>query len=571
MAVHWQGWNDDVLRVAQQERRPVLLFITASWCHFCRDMEATTWADPAVAAAIAEHVIAVRLDKDDRPDIDARYGQGGWPSTVVLSPDGETLGGGTWLEPHEVVALVTDAARRVRTEGPTRQAPRLLPRQPTGRLDASVLPAIEAALLAQFDARHGGFGTGQKFPHPEALDFAILRQSERGNPRLREVLEKTLTHMAEGGLHDHVEGGFFRFCRERDWRQPHTEKLLETQAGLARNYLEAGQLMQRRDFLEIGERTIDALLRLFLDPAVRLCHSAIDADDEYYRRDAAGRKTRRRPSPDGRHLADSNARAISALLKAGAVLRREDLTAAGLELAAALVSHLWRPGHGISHCVEQGGRLLPGQLRDQAETARALLHVLQYTDDRRLAPPLDDLLETIATAHVSPAGELVNRDEVAGPRDAGRRDAAILDSAAAAEVLLRGALSTGRSTYALLARRALELHTEDFRRYGYAMAAYGRSVELVVHPPLHIVVVGAADDPRTQDLFRNASYSFLPSRVVQRLDPALDREHLQRLELPVRVDPVVYVFLARDCAAEHTEAESLWAVLAAANARRLSG
>ncbi|HVQ25147.1 MAG TPA: DUF255 domain-containing protein, partial [Planctomycetota bacterium] len=74
MAVHWQGWNDDVLRVAQQERRPVLLFITASWCHFCRDMEATTWADPAVAAAIAEHVIAVRLDKDDRPDIDARYG-----------------------------------------------------------------------------------------------------------------------------------------------------------------------------------------------------------------------------------------------------------------------------------------------------------------------------------------------------------------------------------------------------------------------------------------------------------------------------------------------------------------
>src|SRR5262245_7891925 len=224
MAVHWQTWDDDVLRVAQQERRPVLLFITASWCHFCRDMEAATWSDPEVAAALAEHVIAVRLDKDDRPDIDARYGQGGWPSTVVLSPDGETLGGGTWLDPREVIGLVADAARRVRTEGPTRQTPRLMPRQPTGQLHGSVLPALEASLLAQFDARHGGFGTGQKFPHPEALDFAILRQSERGNPRLREVLEKTLTHMAEGGLHDQVEGGFFRFCRERDWRQPHTEK-----------------------------------------------------------------------------------------------------------------------------------------------------------------------------------------------------------------------------------------------------------------------------------------------------------------------------------------------------------
>ena len=571
MAVNWQRWDDDVLRVAQQERRPVLLFIVASWCRFCRDMEATTWADPDVAAAAAEHVIAVRVDKDDRPDVDARYGQGGWPSTVVLSPDGETLGGGTWLDAGEVVSLIADASRRVRTEGPSRQAPRLLPRQPTGLLDATVLPAIEASLLAQFDARHGGFGTGQKFPHPEALDFAILRQSERGHPRLREVLEKTLTHMAEGGLHDTVEGGFFRFCRERDWRQPHTEKLLETQAGLARNYLEAGQLMQRRDFLDVGERTIDAMLRLFLDPVVKLCHSSLDADDEYYARDAAGRKTRRRPAPDGRHLADSNARAVSALLKAGAVLRRDDLTESGRELAGELVTRLWRPGHGVSHCVEEGGRLLPGQLRDQAETARALLHVLQFTDDRRVAPALDDLLELIATAHVSPGGELVDRDQVLrGAAGARRQEADILDCAAGAEVLLRGALSTGRSTYALLARRALEVHAEDFRRYGYAMAAYGRSVELIVHPPLHIVVVGPADDPRTQALFRNASHTFLPSRVVQRLDPATDRSQLQRLELPVREQPVVYVYLAKDCAAEHTEAESLWAVLAAANARRLS-
>ncbi|HZM00315.1 MAG TPA: hypothetical protein VFD43_08695, partial [Planctomycetota bacterium] len=254
------------------------------------------------------------------------------------------------------------------------------------------------------------------------------------------------------------------------------------------------------------------------------------------------------------------------------VLRRQDLTAAGVELAAALISHLWRPGHGVSHCLEEGGRLLPGLLRDQAATARALLQVLQYTDDRRVAPALDDLLETIATAHVSADGELVNRHEVSGAAASSPRpDAAILDSAAAAEVLLRGALYTGRSTYALLARRALELHSEDFRRYGYAMAAYGRSVELIVHPPLHIVVVGAADDARTQELFRNASYSFLPSRVVQRLDPVADRTHLERLELPVREQPVAYVFLARDCAAEHTEAESLWAVLAAANARRLSG
>ncbi|HZM01351.1 MAG TPA: hypothetical protein VFD43_13980, partial [Planctomycetota bacterium] len=106
--------------------------------------------------------------------------------------------------------------------------------------------------------------------------------------------------------------------------------------------------MQRRDFLELGERTIDALLRLFRDESVGLCHAGLDADDEYYALDAAGRKTRRRPSPDGRHLADANARAVSALLKAGAVLRRDDLTEAGRELAGELVARLWRPGHGVS-------------------------------------------------------------------------------------------------------------------------------------------------------------------------------------------------------------------------------
>lgn len=569
MSVRWQDWSDDVLRVAADERRPVLLSIVASWCRFCREMDATTYADPDVQAAISEHVIAVRVDKDLRPDIDARYGQGGWPTTVILSPEGEILAGGTFFESAELVALLGDAARRLHTEGPGFRPELVPPKQPTGQLDESILPAVEQSLLAHFDARHGGFGTGQKFPHPEAIDFAILRQAEHKSPRLREVIEKTLTHMAEGRLHDEVEGGFFRFCASRDWRRPHTEKLLETNAGLARNYLEAGQLMQRRDFLEIGEHTIDATVRLFLDEGSGLFHASLDADDDYYAHDLDGRKTRRAPPRDGRFLADANARAVSALLKAGAVLGREDLTETACNVAAALITHLWRPGHGMYHYDDGDGRRLPGLLRDQAETARALLHVLQYTDDRRFNEPLEELLERVATRHVTEAGEFVNADEVAGGRTSRRLDAAILDNALAAEVMLRGAIFTGRATLALLARAALELHSEDFRRYGYAMAAYGRSVELTLHPPLHIVVVGRREDATAEALFRAASRSFLPSRVVQRFDPETDREAIERLELPERNEAVAYVCLAHDCAAEHRDPDTLWAALAAANARRL--
>jgi uncharacterized protein YyaL (SSP411 family) len=133
-------------------------------------------------AAIAEHAIAVRVDKDEHPDIDSRYGQGGWPSTVILDPDGRGALGRHVVQRGGAGRAPRGRGRRLRTEGPTFRPPRLLPRQPTGRLDDSILPAIEAALLSHFDSRHGGFGTGQKFPHPEALDFAILRQSEHGSP-----------------------------------------------------------------------------------------------------------------------------------------------------------------------------------------------------------------------------------------------------------------------------------------------------------------------------------------------------------------------------------------------------
>jgi uncharacterized protein len=568
MTIAWKPWSDDLLRVARDERRAVLLSIVAGWCRFCREMDRTTFADPQVAAAVAEHAIAVRVDKDERPDIEARYGQGGWPGTVILDPDGEVLAGGTWFSAEALVERLADAARRLRTEGPNWQPPRLLRRQPTGRLDDSILPAIETALLSHFDSRHGGFGTGHKFPHPEALDFAILRHSEHGSEALRELIEKTLAHMAEGGLHDAVAGGFFRFCAERDWRRPHTEKLLEINADLCRNYLEAGQLLQRADFLRVGARAADALLEQFRDERAGLFHASLADDDEYYAQDAAGRRTRRAPRPDGRFLADANARTVSALLKAGAVLRRPDLTDAALQSAANLLARLWRPGHGMDHDDDGAGRRLPGGLRDQAQTARMLLHVLQYTDDRRFLPALEDLLELLATRHITPAGELADHGAPVAPGTR-RREAAILDGAGAAEALLRGSLYTGRATFAGLARRALELHSQDFRRYGYAMAAYGRAVELVLRPPLHVVVVGDREAHRTNALFRAASETWLPSRVVQLLDPALDTAHLARLELPARPEPVAYVCLAHDCAAEHRDPETLWAALVAANTRRV--
>lgn len=570
MDIRWRTWTDDLLVRARSERRPVLLWITASWCRHCDEMEQLTFGDPEVQRAMERECLPVRVDRDELPHVDALYNQGGWPSTLLLGPHGEVLVGGTFIDAPHLRALLAQAGAVVRGEerpealGPLHAGAR------RGGLDDEVLPAIEQALLADFDERHGGFGDGAKFPHFEALDFSILRFAQTADPRLRQILEMTLERITTGQLHDDVAGGFFRYCARRDWTGPHTEKPLETNAGLARNLLEAGQVLGRRDWIERGAETVATLERDFFDDEVGLLHSELAPDDDYYQLDAATRATRKPPPPSRRFTADGNARVVSALLKAGAVLGEPRWTQRGVTLAHTLVRRLWKPGRGMHHSLRDGQRQLPGLLRDQAETARALLHVLQYADDRSVLEPLEDLVEVLAARHVLKGGDFGDAPEVRDTRRKRLRDADILQSAVAAEVMLRAATCLGRPSLHELAAAALERHAGDFRRWGYAMAAYGRSVELVLHPPMHIVVVGPAEDPRTEALLAAASSWYLPSRVVQRLDPEADGGLCDRLGVPRDEVPLAYVFLSRDCAGRHADPVTLRKGLAAANARRLS-
>lgn len=616
MALHWHEWSDEVVRVSRDERRPILLVLGVDWGRTSAEYRRRVLGDTGVEAVLAEHAIAVWADAAAHPELVALYGQGAWPTVAALDAEGRLLGGGTGLEARALKELVRDAARRCRdgsagdppagpatgsatgsatssagsaTGSAARPAPEaamprhVSPARPAGParapvLEEAILPAIEDAMLAHFDERHGGFGTGAKFPHPEALDFALLRFASTGSPRLAGAIEKTLGHMADGALHDRVDGGFFRYARQRDWTLPDTEKPLALNAGLARNYLEAGQVMGRADYLEVGATTIDWLCRHLLDAEGGLFHASLDPADDWYALEASGRRTRPGPRPDGRFLADANARAVSALLKAGAVLRRDELTERALGVADALLARLWRAGRGMYHFDDGHGRQRPGRLKDQAETARALLRLLQYTDERRFVPALDDLLRLIATQHVRRDGGFADRDVAAAARPARDDENTITDSSVAAEVLLRGALFTGRPELAEVAYRGLRRHAGDFRRYGHAMTPFGRSVELLLHPPLHIVVVGAVAEAAAADeheadtraLLTAASETYLPSRVVQRLDPVEDVETLERLGLSAREPPTAYVFTARDVS-DHTDPRSLRQSMLAANQRRLSG
>lgn len=576
MTIDWKPWDPEVLATARAEGRFVLLLLTASWSRFGAQLEASVFADPRVEDALGGRIVAVRVDVDAQPELAEVFGQGGWPSVVLVDPrhvedgvptEGSFVAGATSIDAPALCALVDGATRSAELDVEALRAALASSREDRAtRLDEALLGRIDRALLASFDERHGGFGEGPKFPHPEAIDYAILRTSEDARSPLRTIVDRTLTTMADSALLDRVDGGFFRYAERRDWTRVDTEKLLATNADLARNFLEAGQLLGRGDLLDVGERVVDVLLRDFLVPDVGLFRVGFAPDDDYYAAADASRRVRSRPRADERLLTAPNARAISALLKAGAVLRRPDVTASALAVSRQLIARTWRPGHGVAHDARQAGR---GQLRDQAEAARALLHVLQYTDDRRFVAPLFDVLERIAEDHVMETGELANRDRVRSGRPPTRREAAVLDAAAAAEVLIRGAIWTGRSDLHDVARTALEVSADAAPRHGYAMAAFGRSVELLLYPPLHIVVVGSSESAATSELYEAASHTYLPSRVVQHLDAAVDGEELARLGLPTDGPPTAYVFLHREGFAAHTDPLTLPEVLRAANARRL--
>jgi len=571
MAVTWQTWSDDLPSRAAGEGRPVLLVLVAEWAAACGEPLERLLSQHEVATLIDEVSVPVRVEGHEDHDHTAlarRHGLGAWPTLALLDGDGAVLWSAVAPAAAELAQALWDASRTLRGDGGAAASASERADDPSdaaaanddsnetaandaeaaaavhepGALDGSIPPAIERSLLSDFDSCHGGFGTGQKFPHPETLDYAILGLAEDRDPRLREIVEKTLSAMAAGDLRDPLSGAFFRCTEERDWRRPHTEVVLSTNAGLARNYLEAGQLLGRSDFLAIGEAALEMALAELFDEDVGLFAEALDADPGYYALGEADRRTRPGPGSRQRYVASANARMVSALLKAGAVLHRGDLSQRGADVAEQLLRRLWQPGKGMAHLVDDRGNRRVGRLADHAETARALLHVLQYRSDRRFMEPLLDLVDLIATQHLLPTGEL--GDPGASATTAPNQEA-ILDGAVACEVLLRTALVLGRDDLHQLAVSALKVHADDFRRYGYAMAAYGRSVELVLHPPLHVVVVGADDDGRTAQLLEAASAQYLPSRVVQSIDPLIDIEQLERLGLPQGEEPAVYIMTRR--------------------------
>ncbi|MCS6800762.1 MAG: thioredoxin domain-containing protein [Chloroflexota bacterium] len=301
--VDWYPWGEEALRRAREEDKPILLSIGYSACHWCHVMERESFENEEIAALMNELFINIKVDREERPDLDQIYmaavqlmtGHGGWPMTVFLTPEGHPYYGGTYFPPEDrggmpgfprVLRAAAEAYRSRRgavIESARRITEQLRQSQELGGpqrlLHPDILDRAVQQFALSFDPRAGGFGGAPKFPQPMILDVLLRVAARTGDARARAMVERTLRKMAEGGMYDQLGGGFHRYSTDDSWLVPHFEKMLYDNAQLARVYLAAYQFTGEPFYRRIAEETLDYVLREMTAPEGGF-YSSQDADSE---------------------------------------------------------------------------------------------------------------------------------------------------------------------------------------------------------------------------------------------------------------------------------------------------
>jgi uncharacterized protein YyaL (SSP411 family) len=605
--VDWYPWGEEALARAKNEDKPILLSIGYAACHWCHVMEHESFEDEATAALMNEHFVCIKVDREERPDLDSVYmeavvsltGHGGWPMTVFLTPDGEPFFGGTYFPPesrHGLPAfkqLLTAVAQawRDRREDVQRDAgaiTKALQRtaEPSKEpLTSSVLSDAVRALRRQFDPEWGGFGQAPKFPPASVLEF-LLRRGEI------EMSVKTLDSMAFGGMYDLVGGGFHRYSVDREWLVPHFEKMLYDSALLVPAYLHGWLVTGSDRYRHVAQQTLEYMLRELRLPEGGFA-SAQDADtdgvegltytwveeddvprellrpfehgrfilrgeldDETRARLFAERERRPKPLRDDKAIASWNGLAVAALAEAGRRLERPDLVDAAERCSEFLLGPLSTPEGRLFRTWRAGQAKHAGVLEDYADVANGLyeLHVatgeLRWLEEsRRLVLLAVDLFadEERGGFFLTPVdGErLVSRkkDFDDHPTPSG--------NSMMAYVLLRLARLWGDVE---LERQAVGVFRFVSRLLGHSPSAFGHALcalDLHFSSPREIAVIGPPD----ASVVRAALAPFDPNAVIA-FGPSDDVPLLAGKDF-VDGRPAVYICERFACQAPVTEAAAL--------------
>lgn len=573
--VQWRSWDDASFDEAREQDKPVLLSIAAKWCQFCVQLDNDVYANEAIASYINENYIPVRVDSDLRPDVNARYTQGGWPSTCILTGEGDVLWGGNALPREHMAQLLPQVLAQYRGDKNALNAHikqlRLQVREqntppafdPAMQLQAHMPLHILMASKFEFDFAFGGFGhSGQKFPHVDVLELiadAYVRSQREGalDPDLKFMLDRTLISLTRGGLYDNVNHGFFRYCQTADWRSPMVEKILDDNASIARVAAHVYQATGDAGWLNVSKDTLG-----YMDKHLALqgggYGASQHADAEYYSQPEEERAEWNPPAIDETLLSGPNAQAArawfaywqatgdaSALAKAGATL----------DVAAALVTETGSP----LHAAVDGST--DGLLADAARIMSAAIDLYEGGLGDTYLMLAENIAVWMQNRLVDRAGGALHdhpiREDALGNLKFGTKD--VPDNMVAAEAFLRLFMATGEEEYRTTGTQIITALQAVAPQMGFLAASVALASIRALAQPLIVRIVGPLDDKRTKELVSSAHRMARLERFVQVLDPGneADREHIETLEYEVTDVPTAYPYLGENPLAPTVDPETL--------------
>jgi len=574
--IKWRTWGDAAFGEAREQNKPVLLAISAVWCHWCHVMDETSYSTADIIRVINEKYVPVRVDNDERPDVNRRYNMGGWPSTVFLTPEGEIIHGGTYVPPEQMWQTLNgvDEVWSTKREEITQRVAELRAQESEsrkskiGELSMDIVDTVAALVRGQYDPQFGGFGRSPKFPQVRLLRFLLDEYRRHGYPDIAHMLHKTLGAMAASGMHDKIDGGFFRYATTREWEVPHYEKMLEDNAELLAVYAEAHRTFPQAGYDRVVRDVVRWMDTVLWRDDVKAFAGSQDADEVYYELDAAAREKHGAPFVDKTIYTGWNALAASAYVAAAAALGDETIEERAHQVVRSIASRMRvDPDGRLMHFDRGDGPHVADLLSDWAAFLHAALD--EYETGKHpgaLAGAVDAATAMRDRLADTADGGFFDAPERAEPGRVALREKPIEDNALAADGLMRLAALTGDEQWRDLAVRALRSFVGSYRGWGQFASSYANAIARALTEPLAITVVGPKGDATANALWRAARSVDDPARSVQRIVPSEDGARLAQLGFPAE-RTAAYVCIGTTCSAPLADEGALREELERARAR----
>ena len=478
--IPWREWGENAFREAQENDKPVMLLLSAFWCRYCQRMDEEAFSGTENIALLKAYFVSIRAENAQRPDVDCRYNQNGWPTLVFMTPRGGPIAAANYLPGDQFEELLlrvymgyqqnksADAKDNPLSENAAAATQARSHAQPK----ESNLTEITKVIMELADAVNGGYGRGQKFIHAEANDFLLSRFEATKDSRYLDHVCLTLDRMREGAIHDRAAGAYFRTTTGADWSRPHREKLLAEQAGLLGNCLRTFRITQQAVYAEMAEDIMAYLNRTLFNPENGTFYGCEDFLRTHTNEQSAGEEFFTLVDPCV--YTDANAQTIGAYLDASVILGHVNCKERALGTLEFLWDHCRDAGGGMYHYFDSAPHV-HGLLNDQVFMGTALLRAHAVTGDASYLDRTQALAEFILARLKNPSGGSYDIS-TQGPAYLKLPLSLIEQNGPAASFFLALAETTGARRYREAALWALCGFTEDFSDYGIHAAAFGQAL-----------------------------------------------------------------------------------------------